>query len=361
MPTIGKMMRNPGSRRNFWLPPLLVAIAVVAGLIYQLAARRVPQPPRSAATVTSAGSLRLMSGFGPAFAGEMLAARVGLFEREGLQVELRVGGGAGDPINSVAGGSDMFGVTRADAFLLARARGAPIVAFAAGYIESPAVFYVLKRSGLRTPSDFVDRRIGRRSGDDTAIVYSALIAKLGLPRSRISEVSVEADLSMLLRGDVDVWPGHVGEEDYALSRQGVDHILIDPERYGVHLPGTVYFANEQTIAERPRLVQAFVKGVIAGWEFVYAKYASSVPIIAAFDEGRLTPDYIRFVLDRQREYLRPVDARFGEFNASQWRSLHNTLLAQRLFEEPVDLPKAVSYEFLRDAYRKPFSFGNEVR
>jgi ABC-type nitrate/sulfonate/bicarbonate transport system substrate-binding protein len=137
------------------------------------------------------------------------SARAGLFERENLHVELRAGGDAGDPIVLVARGSDIFGVARADSFLRGRRKGAPIVAFAAGYIESPAVFYVLRKSGLRTPQDFIGHRVGRRAGDDTAFVYTAIVERLGLPRSRISEVPVEADLS-LLGGDIDMWPGNGG-------------------------------------------------------------------------------------------------------------------------------------------------------
>jgi hypothetical protein len=84
-------------------------------------------------------------------------------------------------------------------------------------------------------------------------------------------------------------------------------------------------------------------------------------MIAAVDADRLTPDYIRFFLERQREYLRPAGARLGEFNDPQWRSLQDILLAQRALERPVDLAKSVNYDFLRDAYRKPLSFGNKSR
>jgi ABC-type nitrate/sulfonate/bicarbonate transport system substrate-binding protein len=337
----------------------LATVAAATGLVCQLAALNLPPLPALAAPAALSGSLRLMSATGPAFAGEMLASRSGLFERDGLRIELRAG--TADSIASVVRGADTFGVARADSFLLARGRGAPIVAFAAGYIESPAIFYALKKSGVRAPQDFVGRRVGRRADDDTSISYDALAAKLGLPRSRISEAAVDADLSMLLHGDVDVWPGHVGEEDYALDRQRAEHVLINPASYGVHLPGTVYFATERTVATQPQLVQRFLDGVIAGWELAYADYAKSVPMIAAFDEARLSPDYIRFVLDRQREYLRPIAVRFGEFNDAQLRSLQDALLAQRLLERSVDLSRAVTYEFLREAYRKPFSFGNAPR
>jgi ABC-type nitrate/sulfonate/bicarbonate transport system substrate-binding protein len=298
-----------------------------------------------------------MSTFGPAFAGEMVATRAGLFEREDLHIDLRAGRDAINPIASVVDGSDTFGVTRADSFLLARGKGARIVAFAAGFIESPAVFYALKKSGVRAPWDFAGHRIGRRVGDDTSIVYDALIEKLGLPRSRITEVPVAGDLSMLLRGDVDVWPGHVGDEDYTLNRQGVDHLVIDPASYGVHLSGSVYFTSDRMITAQPQLVRRFLTGIIAGWDMVYQDYAISVPMVASFDQKRLTPDYVRFALDRQREYLRPIAVRYGEFTEDQWRALQSTLLTQRLLDRTVDLPEAVTYEFLHDAYRKPYTFG----
>ena len=299
-----------------------------------------------------------MSDFGPSFAGEMVAAKAGLFERGGLQMELRAGHDAASPIASVVDGSDTFGITRADSFLLAREKGAALVAFAGGFIESPAAFYTLKTSGLRTPSDFAGHRIGRRVGDDTSIVYEALIEKLGLPRSRITEIPVGAELSMLLGGDVDVWPGHVGVDDYALNQHHADYFVIDPASYGVHLTGSVYFTSRRAIAEQPQLVQRFLDGLIAGWGTVYRDYSVSVPMIVAFDPDRLTSEYVRYALDRQREYLRPITARYGEFTEDQWRSLQATLLAQRLLQRAVDLPGAITYEFLRDAYRKPYTFGN---
>jgi ABC-type nitrate/sulfonate/bicarbonate transport system substrate-binding protein len=280
-----------------------------------------------------------------------------LFAREGLQIVLQPGGNAEDPINAVAGGAAVIGVTRADSFLLARQKGMPIVAFAAGYIESSVVFYALKKSGLRGPRDFANRRIGRRDGDDTALAFDVLVERLGVPRSTMREVAVGSELSMLTRGDVEVWPGHIGEEDYALARASLDYVAIGPGNFGVHLPGTVYFASERTVLEQRPFLQRFLKSVIAGWELVYSDYAASVPMIAAFDEKTLTSDHVRFTLDRQREYLRPLAMRFGEFADPQWQTLQDVLLTQRLLDRRVDLSKAISGVILRDAYRRPYLIG----
>ena len=124
----------------------------------------------------------------------------------------------------------------------------------------------------------------------------------------------------------------------------------------MHIAGTVYFASAETVVQHAQLVQRLLNGLVAGWDRVYADYATSVPIIISFDEQRLTSDYVRFALDRQREYLRPIAARHGEFNDAQWRALQTTL-TQRLRERTVDLAQAVNYDFLREAYRKPLTFG----
>lgn len=340
--------------RNRWLPAAIAGAVILAGTAFRLLTRQGVETPQAARAV-SAGSVRLMAAFGAQFGGEMIASRAGLFERGGLRIDLQPGMDANDPINAVASGAAVFGVSRADSFLVARAKGVQIVAFAAAYVESPAVFYVLKTSGLRNPRDFVNRRIGRRAGDDTAVIFEALTAKLGLPRSTMRDVPVTSDLSVLLRGDIDVWPGHVGEEDYELTRKGVDYLVINPGTFGIHMPGTVYFASERTVREQPQFVQRFLNSVIAGWELAYDDYAVSVPMIVGFDEKSLTSDRVRFVLDRQREYLRPLASRFGEFDDSQWRSLQDLLFGQRLLDQRIDLAKAVTGEFLRDAYRRPYS------
>lgn len=70
-----------------------------------------------------------------------------------------------------------FGVTEGYAFLVARSKGAPIVAFGAGFLETPVVFYALEKSGIHTPGDLVGKRVGRRAGTDMAIAYDALLIR----------------------------------------------------------------------------------------------------------------------------------------------------------------------------------------
>jgi ABC-type nitrate/sulfonate/bicarbonate transport system substrate-binding protein len=297
-------------------------------------------------------SVRLAGPFDPLYAGEMVAAASGLFEQEDLQVELRPAGSGDDPIRSVADGIDAIGVTGGERFLLARAKGAPIVAFAAGYLRSRVVFYSMSDSGIRTPAQFIDKRVGYQSGWDTAITYEAMMTRMSIARSRVREVSVGTDPAPFLAREVDVWPGYIGVESLLLRERGMRYNIIQPGEHGIHWPGTVYFANEQMLQKNSNVFLRFLRAVIGGWERVYANYDASVQAIVAFDEASLKLDGVRLKLEQQREFVRPLGARVGEFDATQWRSLQDMLQLQKLLDDRMVISKAVSFDLIREVYRQ---------
>jgi ABC-type nitrate/sulfonate/bicarbonate transport system substrate-binding protein len=339
---------------------LISIVTVVVGSVGALWSLQRQQTPmiETQAKLTHV-SLRLNGPLDATHAGEIVALRSELFERAGLSVELKPSGPDADPIASVASGSDIFGVARGDTFLVARSKGVPIVAFAAGYLESPVVFYVLEKSGIHTPLDFIGKRVVRHAGQDTAIIYDAVLANLNISRSQIREISTSADLMSLSKGDVDVLPGRVGDESYVLQQKGVAFNVIRPSDYGIHVPGTVYFTSEKIIRNRPGLVQKVLDAIIAGWKITYADYTKSVPLISAFDENSLGSDQILYVLKAQRDTVLPLGRRFTEFDDRQWKMLRDILIDERLIRDSdsIDLSTAINYDFLKEAYRKPISFG----
>jgi ABC-type nitrate/sulfonate/bicarbonate transport system substrate-binding protein len=310
------------------------------------ASATIKQQPASAPKI----SIRLMGPFDPMFAGELVAAGAGLFDREGIQVALRSGGGGDDVIRLVADGIDMIGVTTGERFLLARSRGAPITALAAGYQQSRVVLYALSQTGIRTPAEFTGKRIGYQPGRDTAITYEAMMGRLSMSRGRVFEVPVGTDPAPLLAGEVDVWPGYIGDESFLLESRGIRYNVIDPGNHGIHWPGTVYFAHERTVKQNLDGIRRVLRGLVAGWELTYQDIAKSTPIIVANDPARLTPEFVRFKLEQQRAFLRPLGSRFGEFHEFQWRSLQDMLT--QLINGATDLSKAIALDLVQDLYRQ---------
>ena len=134
-------------------------------------------------------------------------------------------------------------------------------------------------------------------------------------------VPVETDISVLFQGKVDVWPGHVGDEDYTLDRDSADYSAISPSQLWSEPFGDRLFYGSTNGLRAPDLVRHFLTGLSRGWDLAYRNYTTALPMIASFHKKRPTADYVRFALDRQREYLRPMALRYGEFNEQQWRTL----------------------------------------
>ncbi|MDO8879111.1 MAG: ABC transporter substrate-binding protein [Pseudolabrys sp.] len=302
-------------------------------------------------------SLRLNGSYGSKYAGEIVAVRANIFERNGIDLELRESGQSIDPIASVVSGSDTFGVTNSISFLNARAAGQPIVAFAAGFLENSIVFYALEKSGIRAPQDFIGKRVGRRSSTDSAVLYDALLKNTGLSRSQIRESATETDLDALLNDRVDVVSGRIGLEGFLLRQKGVPYTVIRVSDYGIHVPDTVYFTTEKLVSDRPSLVQRVLQGILAGWAMTYADTAKSVPLIVAAGKN-LTPEQVQFELAAQRDFVMPLGRRVAEFDEQQWKQLRAILTSARLMDGSVDLKRAINYDILKEAYRKPISFGN---
>jgi ABC-type nitrate/sulfonate/bicarbonate transport system substrate-binding protein len=312
---------------------------------------------RSATPSKSETAVLLVEGpLGPQYGGEIFAMHAQPSGRSQMRFELKPLPPGSDVIQAVVGGKGDFGLATGIEFLTAASKGAPIVAIGAGLLESPVAFYVLENSKIHTPRDFIGKRVGRQAGNDTAIIYDAVLENLGLSRSQVQEVPVEDDVNALVGGKVDVLPGYVGNEGYLLRQKGVAYNMIVPADYGIHVPGTVYFARAETLRERPSTAQEFLGAAIAGWNAVYSDYSKSIPSIAT--ATGISPDRVRFAVDAQRDRVRPVARRVGEFDEFQWKQLRIILLNERMIRETANMPNAVDYSFLREAYRKPISFGN---
>jgi ABC-type nitrate/sulfonate/bicarbonate transport system substrate-binding protein len=334
-----------------------LALAIIMAVAVSFYIGKAAGPQNTTPTEPVATRLRLIGPVGSRFAGEIVAAQSGLFKSVGLQVEIEPAQDSDETIRSVIEGRDRFGVADSISFLIARMNGKPVVAFGAGYLESSVVFYALETSGIHSPQDFMGKRVGRKANTNSAILYDALLKNLGLVRSNTKESATDTDLEALLNGKVDVVPGHVGDEAYRLRQRGVGYNSVRLFNYGIHVPDTVYFTTEKTIRDYPSTVQAVLKGIIAGWNRAYADPDKAAALLAkAGAAGSL--DQLKFELLAQRDYVEPLGRRFAEYDSAQWKQLRDILMSERLVDDALDLSRAVNYDFLKEAYRKPITFGN---
>jgi ABC-type nitrate/sulfonate/bicarbonate transport system substrate-binding protein len=318
----------------YWLRPAVVADAVV------------PRP------VGAPIAMYLDGAFGPRFAGEMIAERTDLLNSEdGRLIALHPD--PDDPafVEKVAR-EHAFGVTTGQRFLLAAWSGAPVVAFGASFLDTSTVIFTLESSGLRRPQDLIDKRIGFRPNDEGEVIFDAMMAQMGLPRSQLHKMPGQGSFEALRAKEVDAVIAPIGAQPLS-SQSGFPKLnVIKPQDYAIHIPGQVYFASSELVRNHPSVVRRVLEGIIRGWQAVYADSRQSGPLLVGFDPKALTLEGVAFGLEQQRDIVRPNGARIGEYDESRWRTLRDILIFARLGKENVGLSTVVSHEFLRDVYRR---------
>jgi ABC-type nitrate/sulfonate/bicarbonate transport system substrate-binding protein len=166
----------------------------------------------------------------------------------------------------VAAKSDLIGVGGAVNLLLAREKGLPVKAIAAEFQKTPVGFIVHANSGIETFSDFRGKRIGIQTGTDTETLYRALLHHHGMDATEVTEVPIQYDPSPFVTGRIDVLPGYLTNQPITLANRGIPTRVITAEAAGLNVYGNVYFVTEDTLEQKPELVDAFLRATLRGWE-----------------------------------------------------------------------------------------------
>jgi NitT/TauT family transport system substrate-binding protein len=204
------------------------------------------------------------------FAGFYVAQDKGFYKSAGLDVNIQPGGPDFPAVQMVAGGNEQFGVTGADQILIARSKGVPVVALAVIYRRNPFVLFSLAKSGIKSPAGWVGKRVAVKLGGNEELIYRAVLAKAGIDKTKLTEVPIKFDMTPLLAGAIDVWPGYLINEVLEAKEKGFDVNVIYPFDFGIDLYADTLFTTEAMITEKPDAVRHFVAETLKGWESAMA-------------------------------------------------------------------------------------------
>lgn len=279
------------------------------------------------------------------FAGYYVAKDKGFYKAAGLDVAVQPGGPNFPAIQMVAGGNEQFGVTSADQILVARGKGVPVVALAVLYRKSPFVLFSLKSSGIDSVSKFPGKKIGVKIGGNEELVYRAMLKKAGVDSASLTEIPVMFDLTPLLTGQVDVWPGYVINEVLAAKEKGFGVNVIWPSDYGMDTYADTLFTTEKMIREHPGLVRRFVVATLKGWNYAVAHPEEAAQITVQQDSSLKEPHELA-MMKASIPLLKPDARPIGSMREARWASLQTLLLQGGFLKAPLDLSQAYTTKFL---------------
>lgn len=312
---------------------LSIAAAVLSGTL-------------TAAQADESVTLRLKWFHQAQFAGFYVAKEKDLYKSAGLNVDIQPGGPDFPAIQMVTGGNEQFGVTGADQILIARSKGVPVVALAVIFRRNPFVLFSLAKSGIRTPADYAGKNIGVKIGGNEELIYRAILAKAGVDKARLNEIPVKFDITPLLAGAVDVWPGYLINEVLAAREKGFDVNVVSPPDYGIDLYADTLFTTEKMLKEKPDVVRKFVAATLTGWNSAISAPEEAAQITVK-SGTKLTYDHELAMMKASLPLLQPDAQPVGWMDAANWSATQKLLVDAGFQKTPVEIGNAFTVEFLK--------------
>lgn len=285
------------------------------------------------------------------FAGNYMAVEKGFYADEGLKVNMFPFSFDDPTIKSVAEGRDLFGITGADEVVLARAKGTPIQAIAVIYKINPVTAYALKSSGIVKPQDFVGKKVGLEKGANVEYLYGAMMGKLGIDRKKIKEVAIGYDAKELLAGQTDVSTGYIINEPHQVIEAGKEVTTILMADYGVNMYADVLFATEETIKNKPELVERFLRATLTGWQYAIEHEEETVSVTLKY-APKSTQVHEAYMLKASIPLIHTGITPLGMMEAHQWEQVQQILLEQKILDKAIKIEEAYTTKFLDMIYKK---------
>lgn len=279
------------------------------------------------------------------FAGYYVARDKGYYAAAGIDVAIQPGGSDFPAIQMVAGGSEQFGVTGADQILIARSKGVPVVAIAVIYRENPFVLFALTKSGIGKPAEFSGRNIGLKIGGSEELIYRAVLKSAKVDKGSLHEMPVKFDLSPLLTGQVDVWPGYVINEVIAAQEKGFEVSVIKPSDYGVRMYADTLFTTERMLKEQPDLVKKFVAATIHGWTDAVADPEAAARTTVKFG-NKLDYAHELSMMKASIPLIQAGAAPIGVSKQADWEDIQTMLVDAGFQKSRVDVNQAFTNQEL---------------
>ena len=276
--------------------------------------------------------------------------RQGLYSKVGLDVVIETGKGSALAAQRVGGGNVEFGVADMATALVAKSKGANLVAVMAVYANSPQGFYWLKSSGIAGPKDFAGRKIGNPPGDAARVMWPAFAKAAGIDPASVTYVNIAptAKMAALKSHAVDIISDFYNEHDLKVTEFGADLGFLPWSHLGINPYGNSIVVNGGYLESHNDVVKAFVKVTQNAFA---ACVKDEEPCLRALlaDVSGLDIANQRNQWQRIKELMRDrttTTVGLGWFDASRIASDYALVRTYFSPERPFDVTKAYTNEFL---------------
>lgn len=189
------------------------------------------------------------------------ARKQGWYAQAGIDLVLEPGRGSALATQKVGAGANPIGLADMGGVLVAKGKGADLVAVFNVYANSPQGLYWLKSSGIRGVRDLAGKRIGNPAADGARTMWPALAKANGMDPKSVTWVNIDANakLSALKAKSIDATTSFYNIHHIFQAELGDDMGFLAWRDAGLNPYGNSVIVNADFLAKNRALVDRFVK------------------------------------------------------------------------------------------------------
>jgi len=189
------------------------------------------------------------------------AKKMGWYEKEGIDLTLEPGKGSALAVQKVGAGANPIGLADMGNVLIAKGKGADLVAVFNVYANSPQGLYWLKSSGIKGIKDFCGKKIGNPAADGARPMWPALAKATGLDPKCVTWVNIDANakLAALKAHSIDITTSFYNIHHIFKRELGDDMGFVAWRDVGLNPYGNSVIVNGAYLKGHKEVVAKFVK------------------------------------------------------------------------------------------------------
>jgi NitT/TauT family transport system substrate-binding protein len=281
--------------------------------------------------------------------GYYQAIATGIYEKYGLNVQLRQGGPQVNHAQLLAAGILDFNLA-SNSFgpLNFAQQNIPMVAVAAIFQKDPSVLIAHPGQGNDSFAALRGKPI-MISGDTRTGWWLFLKQKFGYTDDQIRPYNFS--VAPFLADKTAIQQGYLSSEPYTIEKAGVTPVVLLLADAGYASYGSIIQCSRKLTQEKPDLVQRFVNASIEGWySYLYGDPSPGNALIKK-DNPEQNDELIAYGMRKIKEYgiVDSGDAKtmgIGAMTDARWKDFFESMSKAGLYPPDMDYKKAYTLQFI---------------
>ena len=276
------------------------------------------------------------------------AKATGLYEKEGLDVTIKMGGPQVNGMQLLLGGETDMMIGYDFQVLNGVSKGLPVITVGTSFQKD--LQGIMTHADVKDLGGLKDRTILIASSGRTSW-WPWVKAKFGYSESQLQPYTF--NLQPFFADDKIAQQSYPSSEPYQALQKGVPVNFYLFADYGYPPYGTTMVTTTKFLAEHPDVVRRFVKASMEGWKsYLKGDPAPANKLIQA-DNPNMSDGQIAFGIKRLNE-LQIVDGGdaktmgIGIMTEARWKQTYDLMVASDLLPKDTDWHKAFTTDFVKD-------------